>query len=128
MSHQVLERPTDIADVIRGNAQFGAVGKNARHRRQIAGPDEAPLGVARLRPGVRKQQKGPIDRSLGQGRQQQAGVVIEDTDVGKLQLLDPPDQRRDAIDEDLAADESNRGVSTGLLDQVLAAAEADFEP
>jgi hypothetical protein len=61
-------------------------------------------------------------------RQKLGPVPVEDPDIAKTPLLDDGEKFRHAIDEGLAADEADIGVTLGLCREMLAAAEADLEP
>ena len=51
-----------------------------------------------------------------------------DTDRGEACVFDLPEQACHAVDKGLAADEANVGMMRGLPNQMLARAEANFEP
>jgi len=97
---------------------------------------EAALGVARLRPGVREQQKHAVQAGIGQGGQQGAGVVRPDQQVGRQRRggrvgaigHQARQQGGDAVLERFAGDQPGIGIRLDLRCRVLAAAEADFQP
>jgi hypothetical protein len=84
--------------------------------------------VAELGPGVGEEDEDPGDAGVGQGGEQEAGVVHQDADIGEPPLLDEGEEAGDAVEEGLDADQANLGVGLGLGGEVLAAAETDLEP
>src|SRR6185369_7222172 len=75
-----------------------------------------------------KEDEATPDRRRRQTRQEEAGVVGMEPDVGELLLLDLREQRGEAVEEGLAADEADPRMTLRLPGQMLAAAEADLEP
>src|SRR5690606_38921190 len=90
--------------------------------------DEAALAVAALRPRVRIEHEDAPDGARGQARQNAHRIVVPDAQVGNAVLLNPGKELRHAVDEGLAADETDVRVLASPGEQVLAAAEADLEP
>ena len=64
----------------------------------------------------------------GQPVEQVDGVPVMQPDVCEAELVDRDQRLRHAVDERLASDEAGARVSLRLRDQMLRAAEADFEP
>jgi len=124
----MLERPTGIPRVVRGDPKFGAVGEQVRQDREIGRPDEAPFGMSRLGPWIREQQERPGDGGFRQARQQETGVVIEDSNIRKSEPFDMAEQRGDPVNEHLRTDEADLGMAASLLSQMLAVAKADLQP
>ena len=81
-----------------------------------------------FRPRVGVEQEQPFDRRRGQRRQEQPRIVVEYPDIGEGPVLDMAQQGGDAVDKGLAADEADIGMGFGLPGQMLAGAEADFQP
>ena len=84
--------------------------------------------MAALRPRVGVEQEQPFDRRRGQRCQEQPRIVVENPDIGQRPLLDMAQQGGDAVDEGFAAEEADIGMGFGLPGQMLAGAEADFQP
>ena len=95
---------------------------------EIDGRDEAALPVFPLRPGIGIEQVDLVDRAFRQPVEHLRRVVVVKADVFSAALLDMPDQLCHGIDEGFDTDETGRRVFDGPVDQVLAAAEADFQP
>ncbi len=55
MSRRALQDPASIGRIVRGDAQFGAIGHERSQARQGLVLNDAPLLVARLGPGIGKQ-------------------------------------------------------------------------
>lgn len=127
VAHEMFERPGGVIGPIGGEAEFGAGLHDARQLTQKFRLDQAALVVARLRPGIGEKNIDEIKRRIGQTRDHIARVALVQTDVLRAALLDVAQARGNAVQERLDADEAAVGMSGGLGDQVLAAAEADFE-
>ena len=69
-----------------------------------------------------------VDRGIGQPVEHLHRVVVMQPDIADARRFDARQQLRHRIDEGLDADEAGAGMGPGPVDQVLAAAEADFEP
>src|SRR5690348_3948234 len=81
-----------------------------------------------LGPGVGKENERAGERVRRQRRHEEARIIGKDPDVAKIALFDLAEETRDAGLEHLAANESRARLCRGLSDQMLAGAEADFEP
>ena len=81
-----------------------------------------------FRPGIGEEQEGARQAALGQGSQQQAGVIAKDTDIVQAALLDMAKQAGHAVDEGFRPDDADLGMGFRLGRQMFAAAEADLEP
>jgi peptidoglycan/LPS O-acetylase OafA/YrhL len=133
-SHHLMD-PGLVRRIIGRDPPFGARLQNACQQGQHRRMDEAPLGVARLGPRVGEQQEQPVQRLVGEGAQQNTGVVGPEAEVlrergcGLAALRHQTgEQGTDAVDEHLAGDQPNVGICSNLRQRVLAAAEADFQP
>ena len=102
--------------------------QNARQPLETVVLDEAPLPVPPLRPWIGIEQIDARERSRGQPVEQLAGVAEMQSDIAERIVLDGRQRLADGIDETVAADEAAARVGLRLRDQMLGAAEADFEP
>ena len=59
---------------------------------------------------------------------QLAGVAVMQADIAELVVVDRGQRLGDGVDEAVAADEAGARIGLRLRDQMLGAAEADFEP
>ena len=84
--------------------------------------------MAFFRPRVRIKRKHLCKAGIGQGGKELSRVVVKNPDVGQAFAFDQAQQIGDAVDEGIATDEADVGVRLGLLGQMLAAAEPDFQP
>jgi hypothetical protein len=125
---QHLENVLEIRDVVGRDAQLGAGCEDAREGVEERGLDQAALVMARLGPGVGKQDEGARHRPVGEPRHHGARVLRPDAHVVEAERRDARAQRRKAVDERLAADEADVAMRRGLGGEVLAAAEADLQP
>ena len=89
---------------------------------------EAPLPVPPLRPGIGMDQVDPRQRLRRGPGQQFRGVAGIEADIADIVRLDLRQDLRHAVDIGLAADEPDVRKGLRLRDQMLAAAESDFEP
>ena len=89
---------------------------------------DAALAMAGFRPGVRKQDEDAAQRIVRQAIQQQPGVVAVQPDVAEAAPLDPRREFRSSGEEGLAADHADVRMALRLPSQMLASAEADFQP
>ena len=128
MGGDPLKRPANIFHVIAGEAQLGPVLQQPGKRIQVFRRYEAAPVVPFLWPGVGKQHESAPDAGVGQGVEQQPRVVVENPDVGEIPLADVGEQAGHPVDVGLAADEADIGMGAGLRRQVLAGAEAHFQP
>ena len=128
MPAQVKQHPVDQPGIVAGQPEFRVVGQDSRQSIQGFRAHEAATVMARLGPGVRKQQKAAIDRRVRQGVDQRSGVVRMDADVVQPAVVDQVQQARHAVDERLAADDPDSGMLRRLPGKMLAGAKADFEP
>ena len=124
----MAQYPTLVSGIVGGNAQQGVVFQRAGEMIQRVGRDDAALVMACLAPGIGEQDEGAPQRGLAQRGQQQAGVVAEQADIGQPLGVDLRQQAGDAVDEGFAADETDIRMRARLGGQVLARAEADFQP
>ena len=103
----------------------------AQQARELGGGrriDDPPLVMAGLGPGIGEQHEDALEAGVGQGAQQQAGVVDHHAEIAEPRALGVREQARDAGDVGLAADQADLGVGRGLRGEMLAGAEADLEP
>jgi hypothetical protein len=84
--------------------------------------------MARLGPRIGKKHEGARQRLCRQRRHDEAGIVGEQPHVGDARPLDMRQALRDAVDKGLAADQADGRMMLGLPHQMLAGAEAHFEP
>ena len=122
------QRPGAVIVDVADEAEFAAALQEARHRRDRRVLHEAPLPVPPLRPGIGMDQVDPRQRLRRRPRQQFGGVAGEQADIADIVRLDLREYLRHAVDIGLAADEAGVRKRLGFGDQVLAAAETDFEP
>lgn len=128
MVHHALECPARVFGVIRGEAEFRAIDENTRDAVQVRRRDEPPFAMTALRPGIRKQEEQAADAGVGQGFQQNPGVVVVNQDIPDLLGGDGPQQARYAVDVGFAADEQRVRIRARLRRQMLSLSEADFDP
>lgn len=84
--------------------------------------------MARLRPGIREEDEGAVDRSSVETRDEVARIAPAQPDVGEALLVDGGEEFGDAVDEGFGADKAGVAMESCLPGEVFAAAEADFEP
>ena len=114
--------------MIAGQPQLPA---RTQHPAQLANgfrDDQAPLVVPGLRPWVGKEHEHPPQARGCEDREQSAGVLGKDLDAVDAVFGDRRQQRRDAVDVGLAADEADVRVVPGLRQEVFTGAEADLQP
>jgi hypothetical protein len=124
----MLEYPRFVARIVGRDAQLRAVRHNAREQRECCRCNDPSLVMARLAPGIWKQDEDTIDRGLGQGRKQQPRIVAKQADIAETHLIDLTQQPGNAIDKRLAADKADVGVRLRLPGEMFAGAKANFEP
>ena len=125
---QVPQHPGHIRRVIAGQPELCPIAHHAREVIERLRLNKAPLVVTRFRPRIGKEQKGPVKRGIGQGRQQQPRVILQDADVVAAAIEECAQQGGDAVAEDLGADNPDPGIGPCLLRQMFAAAETDLQP
>src|SRR3954453_10892102 len=89
--------------------------------------DEPALPLPPLRPGIRIEKIGLVDRVLRETRDQPGRVLIPDADVSKVLVSNHGEQLRHAVHKRLTTDEPDVRMSPGPGRQVLTAAEPDLE-
>lgn len=124
----MLAHPVEIARIVGCRPQFGAVGQHAHDFRQIFRADEAAAMMARLGPRIGEEHEQPPEHGRRQRRDHGARIVGVDSNVVEAERLDTGQQLGNAVQERLATDDADIRVGGGLGGQMLAAAEADFEP
>jgi hypothetical protein len=128
MDGQVVEDPAQIGGIVGGDAQLRPRPHHAGEAGQIGRAHETALGVARLGPGIGKQQEDASQARIRQALDEEPGVVGPEPDIVELAPLDLAQKRGDAVAVDLAADERRLRRGLGLPGDMLAGAEADLEP
>ena len=113
--------------MIRRQPKLPARPQDAGDLIQILWPNEAPLVMARLRPGIGKEHENRSERRRAQAFENVPRVTHMDTNIGKALSLDVREQFRTAVHERLAGDEA--GVRTGLRlsRDMLAATRANLK-
>src|SRR5260370_22977710 len=124
---QALERPGGIVGNVGGKAKEAAGPQYARKHRNRAILHEPPFPMPTLRPWIGVEQIHLGKRGGGEPRHELEGVAGVKSDIVDGALLDRCKDLRHAVDEGLAADETNRRIGACLRDQILTAAESDFE-
>ncbi len=114
--------------MIRRDSELRIVGQCGGDQAQTFGMDEAPVFMPAFGPRVGEQQKGAIDRSLGQALQQKPCVFRKNAHILRLVLIQKNQKTGDAVDERLASDQTGLGIGRRLRGQMLAAAETDLQP
>ncbi|MGY3497580.1 hypothetical protein ACVW1B_006999 [Bradyrhizobium sp. USDA 4502] len=127
-AHQMRQRPGAIVVDVADEAEFAARRQQSCHRSDRRILHEAPLPVPPLRPGIGMDQVDARKRTRRRPGQQFGRVAGEQADIADIQRLDLGQDLRHAVDIGLAADEARGRKGLRLRDQMLAAAEADFEP
>ena len=123
-----LQHRTQVAHVVGGEAELGAVLHGTRELVERLRRDHPPLVMTRLGPGVRKQDEDPAKAGLRERGQQEPCVIDKDSDVAELPALHLRQELDHAILEHLGAEETYIGMSRRILGQVLAGAEANLKP
>ena len=123
-----LQHGTQVAHVVGGEAELGAVSHGARELVERLRRDHPPLVMPGLRPGVRKQDEDPAKAGLRERGQQEPCVIDKDADIAELPALHLRQELDHAVLEHLGAEESHIRMRRRVLGQVLAGAEADLEP
>ncbi len=90
--------------------------------------NEAALPVPPLRPGVGVKQIDARERTFGKPVEQRTGVAEMQPDILERIVLDRDQRFADGVDETVRADEADARMGLGLRNQMLGAAEADFQP
>jgi hypothetical protein len=114
--------------MIGGYAPTRPIGQDLGQGGNIFRADKAALVVSTFRPGVREQQKGPLNTSRRQTVQQQSRIVCDNTDIIQALFVDHGQQSGNAIDKGLATYKTNVGMRPRHGRQMLAGAKADFQP
>ena len=128
VGRKMHQGPAHIADVVAGKAQFRAIRQDSGKFVQRLGLDEAAAAVARLRPGVGEKSERALNRRLFDVGQETARILRKNAYIFQSFTCDVTDQAGNAVEIGLAADEADVGMGQCLIGQVLAAAEAYFEP
>jgi hypothetical protein len=128
MDRGALQHPVEIAGVIRSEPELAARPHDARQDVKRRAPDDSPLVMAELRPGVGKEDEDARERSCRKRGKNKPRIIDEEPDVAEPLPLDLGEQLDDAILEDLAADDPDTGMRCRLCGEMLAPAEADLEP
>ena len=128
MRGQTLQRPEQIAVVVGREAQFRARCHHARQPIQHVHLDETALVMARLGPGIGKQNEHARETGIGQRRDHIARIFGVEAEVGEILVRNARQQFCLARDIGLDSDDADMGMGFGLPGQMLAGAEADLEP
>ena len=102
--------------------------EDARQPLEAVVLDEAPLPVPPLRPRIGIEQVDARERARRQPVDECAGVAEMQADIAEPVGVDGGERLGDGVEEGVAADEAAARIGLGLIDQVLGAAEADFQP
>lgn len=122
------ENPFQVSGIVSGNSELRAIDEGISETRDDRPGHDAALIMARLWPGVRKQDKGPIDRLFGQIFDQQARIIPEYTDIPETIVANIAEQLDHAVHVRLTADQIYSGVVPRLPGKMFAAAKANFQP
>ena len=122
------QRPAGIVVDVGGEAEFSAWPQSSGERLDDRFRDDATLVVAPLRPGVGIEHEDARKEPLRRGLEQSLDIAAPYPHVDQLFALDAGKRGRHAVQEGLAADEPNLRIALRLRNQMLARAEADFEP
>ncbi len=109
-------------------AQFSAVDEEVGEPRHARLVDEAALPVARLGPGVGKENEDAFEARWGKGFEKHPHVCVEDPDTGKAMAFDKIQQACHAVQPHLRADQRDVGMAFCLPGKMLSATEPDFQP
>ena len=120
--------PAAVAGIVGRHPKLAAVGEQRGEAGGGLRVDDPSLPVAFFRPGIGEQHEDPLERRLGQAVEQQAGVVDEEADVLEILRFDLAQEARHAVEIGLDAEQPDVRVGRCLPGQVLATAEADFQP
>src|SRR5262249_29124125 len=110
-----------------GKAKEAAGPQDARKHRDRAILHEPSFPMPTLRPWIGVEQIHLGQRGGREPRHEFDGVAGVKSDIVDGALLDRCKDFRLAADEGLAADETDRRMGASFCDQILAAAESDFE-
>ena len=121
------KRPGDVIVDIADEAKFARRFQHARHRGDVCVLHEAPLPVPPLRPRIGVDEIDAIQRIRRRPCQQFGGIAREQFYVADVVRLDGAEDLGHAVDIRLAADEAGLRKAQCFRDQMLAAAESDFE-
>ena len=122
------QRPGDVVVDVADETEFAVRLQHARHRGDGCILHEAPLPVPPLRPRIGMDQVDSRQRLRRRPGHQFGGIAREQPDVADVVRLDLRQDLRHAVDVGLAADEAGIRKGERFGDQMLAAAEPDFEP
>jgi hypothetical protein len=89
--------------------------------------DHAPLGMARLGPGIGVEQVNEAQRGVRQALQHLQRVAHVQADVGEALIAHMAERADDAVEERLAADEAVVRQEIGAVGEMLPRTEADLE-
>ena len=128
LGNQGFQHPPRIVPIVRGQTQFGLIGHYTRQLIQGLGPDKAALVVARLGPGIGKENKGPVYGRRRQCLKQIPGIALEDADRIQALIIHPAQELGDTIDEKLSPEQAYMWMRARLPGEVFAGAKADFQP
>lgn len=124
----VPQNPLKVSGIVGSDTQFRTVPQGHRQTVDDRRRDNPALVVTRLGPGVREQDEGPVDGSVGQTVDKLARVIPVQPDIPQIVVPDIPEQLYDTVDKRLAADNTGVWIVFGLPGEVFTATEADFEP
>ena len=125
---EMRQRPGAVIGDIADEAKFALRSEHPRHGGDGRVLHEAPLPVPPLRPRIGMDQVDPRQRMRRRPCQQFGGIAREQPDVADAVGFDLRQDLGHAVDIGLAADEAGARKGARFRDQMLAAAESDFEP
>lgn len=125
---QPLKRPFGVIQPVGDETQGPAGLQDAGEGLGRLVLQQTALVVARLVPGVGKQDQHPIDRGVRQGVHHVARIVGVDADILQIAVLDMAQGRGHAVQEGFATDHQGVGPPRRLGRHMLAAAETDLQP
>lgn len=110
------------------DAKLAARSQRAGNQLERLRRAESSFLVPSLGPRIGKEQEDARERTGRQGPQQQSRIIEQNADIPLPSCFEQKEQVRDAVDERLATEKADIRMKRSLGRQVLAAAEADFEP
>jgi hypothetical protein len=128
MARRILEHDTQVFHIVGGKPQLALIGQDMGQGIEHGGRDKTAFVMTLLRPGIGEENEHPLDRGFGERLDQQTRIVHEKPHIDETPPPHLRQQLRNAVLEDLAADETAARLRSGLRSQMLAGTESKLEP